>query len=112
MQSYIIPVLIFASHLQALASNLCYSLDDGQFVARSDLVDAPSCTLARGAPISTLALTYDSLNNAVWSCSGDWVDQYQNPGHQASHHIRRRLGIMQDRHPVNPSKYHGLSYYQ
>lgn len=36
----------------------------------------------------------------IWTCSNDWVDQYYNPGHQAAHHIRRRLGI--DSMPSTP----------
>ena len=42
------------SLFSALASNLCFSVDDGQFISRSDLIDAPTCALARGAPVAGL----------------------------------------------------------
>ena len=29
-------------------------MDDGQFISRSDLIDAPTCALARGAPVAGL----------------------------------------------------------
>ncbi len=42
--------------VSALASNLCFSVDDGQFVSRTDLMDAPTCALARGASVLGLAV--------------------------------------------------------
>lgn len=40
--------------LAALATNHCYSLTDGQFSQRPELMDAPGCSVARGAPIASL----------------------------------------------------------
>lgn len=79
--------------LRSLATNMCYGVKDGLFVGRSDLVDAPTCGLARGALLQGLGVCYDAFNNLIWTCSNDWVDQFYNPGHQAAHHVRRRLGI-------------------
>ena len=36
------------------------------------------------------------MNNSIWMCSNDWVDQFYNPAHQAQHHIHRRLKVNQD----------------
>ena len=38
---------------------------------------------------------FDVENNVMWCCSSDWVDQFCNPGHQAPHHVKARLGISQ-----------------
>ena len=70
--------------------SLCFRLDDGQFLARSDLVDAPTCSLARGAPVLGMGLCYDVHNHMLWSVTADWVDQFYNPGHPASHHTLDR----------------------
>ncbi|WAR02868.1 HECD4-like protein [Mya arenaria] len=83
------------SSLRSLATNHCFSLSDGQFSQRPELMDAPSCAIARGAPITSLGVCFDQLNNMIWACSSDWVDQFHNPGHQAPHHIRARLHIPQ-----------------
>ena len=32
----------------------------------------------------------------MWCCSSDWVDQFCNPGHQAPHHVKQRLGICEN----------------
>ncbi|XP_052243277.1 probable E3 ubiquitin-protein ligase HECTD4 isoform X2 [Dreissena polymorpha] len=77
----------------ALATNHCYSLTDGHLSQRPELVDAPNCSIARGAQIPTLGVCYDVCNNLLWACSADWVDQFNNPAHQAPHHIRARLDI-------------------
>ncbi|XP_025090246.1 probable E3 ubiquitin-protein ligase HECTD4 isoform X2 [Pomacea canaliculata] len=83
------------SSLRSLATNLCFSLNDGLFTTRSDLIDAPSCSLARGTSVSSLGACFDVHNNLVWLCSSDYVDQFYNPGHQAPHHIHQQLGISQ-----------------
>ncbi|GAB6029828.1 putative E3 ubiquitin-protein ligase HTD4 [Chamberlinius hualienensis] len=92
------------SNLRSLATCHFYSLKDGLFVGRTDLYDAPSCSLARGTQLSGLAACYDSINNMIWTCSSEWIDQFINPGHQAAHHINRRLNIDEGSSiPVYPS---------
>lgn len=36
---------------------------------------------------------YDALNNLIWTCSSDYMDQWSNPGNQAFHHVCKRLGV-------------------
>lgn len=36
---------------------------------------------------------YDALNNLIWTCSSDYMDQWSNPGNQAFHHVCKRLGF-------------------
>ncbi|CAH1233961.1 HECTD4 [Branchiostoma lanceolatum] len=81
------------SSLRVLATSLCFSTASGQYTNRCELVDAPTCSLARGASVQGLGVCYDAVNNLIWTCSGDWVDQWHNPGNQAPHHVCRRLGI-------------------
>ncbi|KAL8604631.1 hypothetical protein ACOMHN_013411 [Nucella lapillus] len=81
------------SSLRSLASSLSFTLSDGLFNTRTDLIDAPSCSLARGSSVVGLGACFDMVNNLIWLCSSDYVDQFYNPGHQAPHHIHRRLGI-------------------
>ncbi|KAJ8312853.1 hypothetical protein KUTeg_010226 [Tegillarca granosa] len=69
---------------------------DGHYNTRTDLTDAPTCAIGRGAPVSGLGACVDIVNNMIWTCSNDWIDQFYNPGHQAPHHINRRLRIMSD----------------
>ena len=38
-------------------------------------------------------MTYDAVNNMIWMASTDWMDQFYNPGHQASHHTLKKLGL-------------------
>ncbi|XP_035690111.1 probable E3 ubiquitin-protein ligase HECTD4 [Branchiostoma floridae] len=84
------------SSLRVLATSLCFSTASGQYTNRCELVDAPTCSLARGAGVQGLGVCYDAVNNLIWTCSGDWVDQWHNPGNQAPHHVCRRLGIQAD----------------
>ncbi|XP_013380029.1 probable E3 ubiquitin-protein ligase HECTD4 isoform X2 [Lingula anatina] len=79
--------------LRTLANNVCFNLSDGQYNTRSDLIDAPTCALARGASVLGLGICYDAFNNMIWTFTNDWVDQFYNPGHQASHLVLTRLGI-------------------
>ncbi|XP_061115937.1 probable E3 ubiquitin-protein ligase HECTD4 isoform X3 [Conger conger] len=81
------------SSLKILASSLVFSLADGQFSSRADLIDAPGSSLGRGAQVSGLGACYDSLNNLIWTCSSDYMDQWCNPGNQAFHHLCQRLGV-------------------
>uniref|UniRef100_T1J2Q6 HECT domain-containing protein n=1 Tax=Strigamia maritima TaxID=126957 RepID=T1J2Q6_STRMM len=87
--------------LRALASNLCFNISDGQFITRNDLIDAPTCSLSRGATLQELGVCYDSLNNIIWLCSNHWIDQFYNPGQQSLHHLNFQLGI--DHLPLSPS---------
>uniref|UniRef100_K7F6L4 HECT domain E3 ubiquitin protein ligase 4 n=1 Tax=Pelodiscus sinensis TaxID=13735 RepID=K7F6L4_PELSI len=36
---------------------------------------------------------YDTVNNMIWTCSNDYVDQWCNPGNQAFHYVCQRLGV-------------------
>ncbi|OWF52164.1 E3 ubiquitin-protein ligase HECTD4 [Mizuhopecten yessoensis] len=81
------------SGFRLLASNMCFNVKDGQFNTRIDLTDAPTCSLGRGAPLAGLGVCFDLTNNSIWMSSNDWVDQFYNHGHQAPHHINRRLKI-------------------
>ncbi|XP_063396384.1 probable E3 ubiquitin-protein ligase HECTD4 [Mytilus trossulus] len=85
--------------LRTLGSCMCFHVKDGLYATKTDLSDAPTCSLGRGAAISAVGLCFDVMNNSIWMCSNDWVDQFYNPAHQAQHHIHRRLRILQ-----NPSK--------
>ena len=42
---------MYEVYFLALANNLCFNVEDGQFNTRSELVDAPTCSIARGAPV-------------------------------------------------------------
>ncbi|XP_014672194.1 PREDICTED: uncharacterized protein LOC106812745 [Priapulus caudatus] len=79
--------------LRSLAINMMYSVSEGQFISRTELADAPTCSLARGTTTSSLGVCFDMHNNQIWCCSGDWVDQFFNPSHQAAHHICKQLGL-------------------
>lgn len=107
--------------MPVLASSLVFNLADGQFSSRADLIDAPGSSLGRGAQVAGLGelslcpiltadshmikmtLTsvifgligacYDALNNLIWTCSSDYIDQWCNPGNQAFHHVCHRLGV-------------------
>ncbi|KAA8578851.1 hypothetical protein FQN60_005319, partial [Etheostoma spectabile] len=81
------------SSLKILASSLVFSLADGQFSSRADLIDAPGSSLGRGAQVAGLGACYDALNNLIWTCSSDYIDQWCNPGNQAFHHVCHRLGV-------------------
>lgn len=39
-----------------LTSNLVFNLNDGQFVSRVDLIDAPGSSLGRGAQVAGLGM--------------------------------------------------------
>ncbi|KAG7243852.1 hypothetical protein INR49_006006 [Caranx melampygus] len=81
------------SSLKILASSLVFNLADGQFSSRADLIDAPGSSLGRGAQVAGLGACYDALNNLIWTCSSDYIDQWCNPGNQAFHHVCHRLGV-------------------
>lgn len=36
---------------------------------------------------------YDTVNNMLWTCSNDYIDQWCNPGNQAFHYVCQRLGV-------------------
>lgn len=52
MQGTEILKIIF--NILVLASNMCFNVETGQFNTRSDLSDAPTCALGRGAPLQGL----------------------------------------------------------
>uniref|UniRef100_A0A8B9JW99 HECT domain E3 ubiquitin protein ligase 4 n=1 Tax=Astyanax mexicanus TaxID=7994 RepID=A0A8B9JW99_ASTMX len=81
------------SSLKILASSLVFNLADGQFSSRADLIDAPGSSLGRGAQVAGLGACYDALNNLIWTCSSDYMDQWCNPGNQAFHHVCQQLGV-------------------
>lgn len=55
---FIFKFLIF--HL-VLASNMCFNVETGQFNSRSDLSDAPTCALGRGAPLQALGKFHNTI---------------------------------------------------
>nr|XP_015221532.1 PREDICTED: probable E3 ubiquitin-protein ligase HECTD4 [Lepisosteus oculatus] len=81
------------SSLKILSSSLVFSIADGQFTSRADLIDAAGSSLGRGALVPGLGACYDALNNLIWTCSSDYMDQWSNPGNQAFHHVCQRLGV-------------------
>ncbi|XP_041436316.1 probable E3 ubiquitin-protein ligase HECTD4 isoform X3 [Xenopus laevis] len=76
-----------------LASSLVFNISDGQFTNRADLIDASGSSLGRGALVTGLGACYDSINNMIWTCSNDYIDQWCNPGNQAFHVVCQRLGV-------------------
>lgn len=50
----ILKLSLFFPLLEVLASSLVFSLADGQFSSRADLIDAPGSSLGRGAQVSGL----------------------------------------------------------
>ncbi|EQB77390.1 E3 ubiquitin-protein ligase-like protein [Camelus ferus] len=62
---------------------------------------SPSATLAAltGSTISNTlkedqaGACYDTVNNMLWTCSNDYIDQWCNPGNQAFHYVCQRLGV-------------------
>ncbi|PNI64599.1 HECTD4 isoform 3 [Pan troglodytes] len=76
-----------------LASSLVYNISDGQFTSRADLIDAAGSSLGRGALVPGLGACYDTVNNMLWTCSNDYIDQWCNPGNQAFHYVCQRLGV-------------------
>nr|XP_036869936.1 probable E3 ubiquitin-protein ligase HECTD4 isoform X2 [Manis javanica] len=81
------------SSLKILASSLVYNISDGQFTSRADLIDAAGSSLGRGALVPGLGACYDTVNNMLWTCSNDYIDQWCNPGNQAFHYVCLRLGV-------------------
>ncbi|KAH0625638.1 hypothetical protein JD844_015228 [Phrynosoma platyrhinos] len=81
------------SSLKILASSLVYNISDGQFASRADLIDAAGSSLGRGALVPGLGACYDAMNNMIWTCSNDYIDQWCNPGNQAFHYVCQRLGV-------------------
>nr|XP_033812752.1 probable E3 ubiquitin-protein ligase HECTD4 isoform X2 [Geotrypetes seraphini] len=81
------------SSLKILASSLVYNISDGQFTSRVDLIDAAGSSLGRGALVPGLGACYDTMNNLIWTCSNDYIDQWCNPGNQAFHYVCQRLGV-------------------
>ena len=60
---YFYMILLTIKYLfSALATNMCYNVFDGLFNSRVDLVDAPACSLARGASVLGLGKNYINLH--------------------------------------------------
>ncbi|XP_033101041.1 probable E3 ubiquitin-protein ligase HECTD4 [Anneissia japonica] len=78
---------------RALCTNHIYSVSNGNFHVRVDCTDAPASALARGASVQSIGVCYDVINDMIWTCSNDWVDQWYNPGLRAPHHVHRQLGV-------------------
>ncbi|XP_041456057.1 probable E3 ubiquitin-protein ligase HECTD4 isoform X4 [Lytechinus variegatus] len=83
------------SGLRTLATSICFNLSNGLLTSKLELMDAPACAIARGSNVQGLGICYDELNNTIWTCSPDWVDQWQNPGLRATHHVCKQLGVPQ-----------------
>ncbi|XP_076346000.1 putative E3 ubiquitin-protein ligase HECTD4 isoform X3 [Tachypleus tridentatus] len=94
------------SSLRSLATNLVFSVEDGKFLSKTDLMDSPLCSLARGASLHQIGICYDVINNMIWTCSNDHVDQFFNSGHLATHHVNQKLGAQ---HVVVPPSLDNMS---
>lgn len=46
-----------------------------------------------GTMCSVAGACYDTVNNMLWTCSNDYIDQWCNPGNQAFHYVCQRLGV-------------------
>ena len=76
-----------------IAANWSFDLRTAQFAGRSEVTDASTCNLNKGAALSGLGAAYDPWNNAIWTAGGDWTDEYRCPGLPDVSHIKKRLGI-------------------
>ena len=54
---FVALLYFFRYQISVLASNLCFNLQDGCFMARVDFADAPMCALVRGASISSMGMS-------------------------------------------------------
>ncbi|KAK6968629.1 E3 ubiquitin-protein ligase HECTD4 [Biomphalaria glabrata] len=81
------------SSMRTLASNLCFNVRTGFFSARMDLMEATSSSVGRGTALTNIGACFDIVNNMLWMSSGEYVDQFYNPGNLPPHHIYSRLGI-------------------
>lgn len=52
-----------------------------------------STKLVCGNIFLLLGACYDTMNNMIWTCSNDYIDQWCNPGNQAFHCVCQRLGV-------------------
>ncbi|XP_071946536.1 probable E3 ubiquitin-protein ligase HECTD4 isoform X2 [Antedon mediterranea] len=81
------------SSSRALCTNHIFSVSNGNFNVRVDCTDAPACAMARGSSVQSIGVCYDVVNDMIWTCSNDWIDQWYNPGLRAPHHVHRQLGV-------------------
>ncbi|XP_023341129.1 probable E3 ubiquitin-protein ligase HECTD4 isoform X2 [Eurytemora carolleeae] len=81
---------------RVLATSQCYSTRDGQFSSKHDFSDCINSSLGRGGTLSDFATVFDTVNNCIWGATGDHVDQFSNPGHQAPAFIARKLGFPEE----------------
>ena len=85
---------------KAVAANWSFDLRTAQFAGRSEVTEASTCNLNKGAaPLSGMGATYDPWNNAIWTAGGDWTDEYRCPGLPDVSHIKKRLGIASEPPP-------------
>ena len=78
---------------KAVAANWSFDLRTAQFAGRSEVTEASTCNLNKGAALSGMGAAYDPWNNAIWTAGGDWTDEYRCPGLPDVSHIKKRLGI-------------------
>ncbi|XP_059171920.1 probable E3 ubiquitin-protein ligase HECTD4 isoform X2 [Physella acuta] len=96
------------SSIRSLASNMCFNVKTGFFSARMDLMEASSSSVGRGTPLTLLGACFDIVNNMLWMSSGEYVDQFFNPGNLPPHHVYSRLGIQDTSPPFNLTDKHQL----
>ena len=53
--------------------------------------------------ILCVGICYDPVNNSIWSCVHDYVDQWQNTCQLSNHHVARRLGLPRPRYGLSLS---------
>lgn len=66
------------------------------YVEKSKLIATKCCTkwiTYISVIFGFIGACYDALNNLIWTCSSDYIDQWCNPGNQAFHHLCHRLGV-------------------
>ena len=70
-----------------------FSVKDGYFNSKTDLLDSSGSSLNKGASVSNLSATFDTFNNLIWTASLDYIDQYHNTGYPSPTYTSDRLGI-------------------
>ena len=70
-----------------------FSVKDGQFCSKSDLIDVCTSGFSKGGAVTNMCATFDTFNNVIWTASTDYIDQYHNTGHPSATFTLSRLGI-------------------
>ena len=73
-----------------------FSIKDGFFNSKADLIDANNSAFSKGALLTSMCATFDTFNNSIWVASMDHIDQFQNTGHQAASFNYEKLGIVRN----------------